>query len=614
MKRLPVLLMAAALVIPAFAQETTVSGAEQALARAEARLQLAAMAGARSYASALYDEARMRVDYARTNLSSSNNETRNAAIRAAVEGWRAAEAAEAKAKWLSSTDQIRTLRAEIERLGGSVPAMMLVDEPSVTIQRSEESSARIADAEAALSRAKALDAERFIGEDLFYAEDILDSARGIARRQKQSTTANHLAYIAEMIGRRGEYLARLDTVSDVVPELRTERAELLQADLDRRAEQMQRERYESERRAAELREQLARERSQRAAEGEELARLRRQLREQQEIFAATLSADRTARLTAARRLDDLRLQYEAALSDSANRDAGEIERLRQQVEEQQLRLAQLRSREIQSERALMNELDLLRSELQRERASGNVSEEVVRERERFITAQSEEIERLRQERVQEEQNRQRVREEYERRVAASESRLREVQLEAERLESAVALERERAEEAERQLAAMRAEMERRETETARLAEERAARLRAMEARLSELAETRREERGFIVTLPGLYFDTGRATLKQGVRANLQKIAELVEEVPEAVIVVEGHTDSVGSEASNQNLSERRAVAVKDFLVREGVSPLAITTVGRGENQPIASNDTASGRAQNRRVELVISMRDAGQTQ
>src|SRR5882672_2989925 len=129
----------------------------------------------------------------------------------------------------------------------------------------------------------------------------------------------------------------------------------------------------------------------------------------------------------------------------------------------------------------------------------------------------------------------------------------------------------------------------------------------MENELARIAATRREARGFVVTLSsGLFFDTGKSTLKKGAQATLTRIAEQLKSNPDIKVVVEGHTDSTGTAAKNQQLSEKRAQAVRDFLVSAGVPADRVTAVGRGEEQPIATNKTAAGRQQNRRVELVIT--------
>ena len=169
------------------------------------------------------------------------------------------------------------------------------------------------------------------------------------------------------------------------------------------------------------------------------------------------------------------------------------------------------------------------------------------------------------------------------------------------LEKRLEEERKAREEAEKELARMRAEIEQRE----KMERERAEEMEAMKKQLAELAETRSDDRGFIVTLPGLFFDSGKATLKEGTKSNLTKIAELLEKMKKVRIIVEGHTDSVGSAELTQKLSESRADSGRDYLVAQGVDATEITTVGRGESQPIASNDTQEGRSKNRRVEIVI---------
>ena len=102
------------------------------------------------------------------------------------------------------------------------------------------------------------------------------------------------------------------------------------------------------------------------------------------------------------------------------------------------------------------------------------------------------------------------------------------------------------------------------------------------------------------------FDTGKWTLKPGAREKLAKISGIVLAHPGLKLEVEGHTDSVGSEESNEILSERRANSVRDFLIQEGVNSASISARGLGESQPVASNDTAIGRQLNRRVEMVVS--------
>ena len=101
----------------------------------------------------------------------------------------------------------------------------------------------------------------------------------------------------------------------------------------------------------------------------------------------------------------------------------------------------------------------------------------------------------------------------------------------------------------------------------------------------------------------ILFDTGKATIKTESVSVMVDIIQILNEYPNAKFTVEGHTDSVGSSESNQKLSEARAKAVLDFLINEGISSTRLTAIGFGEDKPIATNDTASGRKQNRRVEI-----------
>ncbi len=110
----------------------------------------------------------------------------------------------------------------------------------------------------------------------------------------------------------------------------------------------------------------------------------------------------------------------------------------------------------------------------------------------------------------------------------------------------------------------------------------------------------------IVTLPeSITFDTDSTYVRSSVQSTLSKLATNLNNYPNTTIDVIGHTDNVGSESYNQDLSARRAAAVSGILIRSGVSSNRIRAYGRGENVPIASNLTPEGRAQNRRVEIVI---------
>jgi outer membrane protein OmpA-like peptidoglycan-associated protein len=113
------------------------------------------------------------------------------------------------------------------------------------------------------------------------------------------------------------------------------------------------------------------------------------------------------------------------------------------------------------------------------------------------------------------------------------------------------------------------------------------------------------ERGLVVTLGDLLFDTGKAELKGGASEHLGKLATFLNKHQGRGVIIEGHTDSVGSESLNMSLSQRRANSVKTYLVSQGVNARRLIANGLGENSPTASNDTVSGRQQNRRVEVII---------
>jgi outer membrane protein OmpA-like peptidoglycan-associated protein len=152
-----------------------------------------------------------------------------------------------------------------------------------------------------------------------------------------------------------------------------------------------------------------------------------------------------------------------------------------------------------------------------------------------------------------------------------------------------------------------------ETREQQLERERKARLEAQKrasaalASLAELAKVKEEAQRTIITLDGsVLFETGKSTLLALAQDKLRTVAKSLEDMdPDAKIVVAGHTDSRGTDENNLLLSRSRAEAVSQFLGQNGIDPSRITAEGRGEAQPIASNDTPEGRANNRRVEIII---------
>ena len=122
----------------------------------------------------------------------------------------------------------------------------------------------------------------------------------------------------------------------------------------------------------------------------------------------------------------------------------------------------------------------------------------------------------------------------------------------------------------------------------------------------EILQARPTDRGLVLTLGDTLFATGKSELKSGATVNLDRLTTFMNEYPQRTASIEGYTDSMGSDEMNQSLSQRRAEAVKGYLVGQGVSSARLSASGRGENSPVADNESAAGRQQNRRVEVVIS--------
>lgn len=219
----------------------------------------------------------------------------------------------------------------------------------------------------------------------------------------------------------------------------------------------------------------------------------------------------------------------------------------------------------------------------------------------------------------------RLREEQEQLAVVTAEQARAEREEARALEDqhtleALEAERIRAEQAERELIRLRAEKanvaalateqgrtEQAERELARIRAERDKSREDLTATLSRLAQVREETRGVIITLPGnVFFNVNRADVKPAMQIQLQKIAKALAAVPEQHLVIEGHTDSDGKREHNLSLSELRAQSVQKILVDGGIAGERMEIKGYGSHRPIADNSTPAGKAQNRRVEILLT--------
>ena len=124
--------------------------------------------------------------------------------------------------------------------------------------------------------------------------------------------------------------------------------------------------------------------------------------------------------------------------------------------------------------------------------------------------------------------------------------------------------------------------------------------------LNQVLQTTETARGLIVNMSDVLFDFNKYTLKPEAREKLAKVSGILLAYPNLKLQVEGYTDNIGSDEYNQKLSEERADGVRDYLVSQSVAEAGISAQGYGKTHPIADNSTNSGRAQNRRVELVVS--------
>jgi outer membrane protein OmpA-like peptidoglycan-associated protein len=225
------------------------------------------------------------------------------------------------------------------------------------------------------------------------------------------------------------------------------------------------------------------------------------------------------------------------------------------------------------------------------------TEELSREREHMLVrAREAEAERARRDArtAQSEAEAARLRAEHERRLA-----------DISRMEAETARDEARGAQAIAEAERMRAEQERMAAQRARdEAEFARQQLQSMEAQLAEL-EARQTDRGLVVTLGDVLFEVDKSDLKPGAARNLDKLVAALRDHPQTSVAIEGHTDSTGSREYNLGLSERRANSVRAYLIGGGIDPARMSARGLGLDFPVATNATAEGRQQNRRVEIII---------
>ena len=617
------------LALPALAQTNS------DLAQAQQVLALADSAGAQQFAKSLYDDAAYRIRFAQENMSSTKSSVQEQARMRAREALFAARAALAKARWAATNSAIRNLQSDITRFGGRSDLRVQDEDANINFGRGTTTRERIAAAQAAIDEARASGAMQSVPDnDLQTAINTLSSANKVSRNGRDnSDVADHLAYIAEMTARRAYYLARFNESARSLPDVQLQRTRMAQAASEQQAAAERASREEAQRLAAQYQSQLAAQEANRQAQAAELERLRQQVDESRRAMQTRIESDRTARVEAERRLDDAMSHYESAVAaGSADADT-----LRRQVEDAEISLRAIQERERLNEDAMNAEVNALRNDIQSaQNAQPPIDAGVLSQRQADVIRRQNELEQFRverqsdvtrradiqrrheaaigsamQSRQQAEQQAQAMRQQIEAAQAAAaqaaqaaQSAQQQVQTIQQQAAQQAQQQQAEAEKARQEAQAAQAELERTRQQLAQRDAE--ARQKAMEAELARLAQTRRESRGLVVTLPGIFFDTGKSALKPGAKSTLSKIATQLRGSENVRISVEGHTDSTGTAEKNSELSEKRAEAVRDYLVSAGLASDRITAAGKGQAEPVATNKTAAGRQQNRRVELIIT--------
>jgi outer membrane protein OmpA-like peptidoglycan-associated protein len=287
-------------------------------------------------------------------------------------------------------------------------------------------------------------------------------------------------------------------------------------------------------------------------------------------------------------------QEEAALAaerqQSSDREASaESARLAAQSETERVR----RAAEVARANALAESARLTREKEAQSAAAIAEADRVKRENDIRLAAAAVEVER--------------VKLANEAQAAAAKIEADRLKMEADSRTAAAAAEADRLKRAnEAQNAATQAALDAASKQKAQLEAEKAELRKQLLQQFNTILQTQDTARGLIVNMDDVLFDTAKFTLRPLAREKLAKVAGIVSGHPGLRLDVEGHTDSVGEDDYNQKLSENRGSAVRDYLTQQGMASSSVTSKGFGENQPVSTNDTAMGRQQNRRVELVIS--------
>ncbi|TKS63925.1 MAG: hypothetical protein EWM73_00995 [Nitrospira sp.] len=301
--------------------------------------------------------------------------------------------------------------------------------------------------------------------------------------------------------------------------------------------------------------------------------------------AETQMAEETIRLETNRKsLNDIAIrETELALHQAKERDA-EIERLKSVASERAEALlkanAALTAEQARAERAEREALEATKLREEQERMATLTAEQARAARAEREAAQ-----------LREEQGKMATLTAEQARAASAAREAAQLREEQEKMATLTA-EQARAASAEREAVQLREEQEKMRAE--------------LSTTLSRLAKVREEARGIIVTLPGnIFFDFNKADVKPAMQEQLTEIAKALAAVPDQNLLIEGHTDSDGPSEYNLILSEKRAQSVRSILLAGGIPAERIETKGYGQTNPVAPNSTATGKAQNRRVEIVL---------